>query len=264
MNQIPQFLAQRPNREISAKFVIRLDAVTFSGAIEKNDVKQFYETSDQFMLAYSDKRKRTRGRYNLVTQHKWENAYTGLKNLSFLQKFSAHFRFCAESSIYTTGAELRAAIFNLFEHALGNHANCEPTCQRGKKEPWQNEQYEVQIRALEQFMRSKLSEKECNGIIKAGATAKIESYWAQKLLYLPKNVHFGLPACRARNECCRLDNNARHDPCPVCVTHGIGHDDPDQAAEHEQRYRAEWRELMAKMFLLVQPPAANTRSSSSR
>ena len=102
--------------------------------------------------------------------------------------------------------------------------------------------------------------------MKAGATARIESYWAQKILYLPKAVHFGLPACRARNECCRLDNNARHDPCPVCIEHGLGSAfaDRDLAAEHEQRFRYEWREQMMKECLLVEPPVAmSTRSKQS-
>ena len=74
----------------------------------------------------------------------------------------------------------------------------------------------------------------------------------KKTTYLPKTVHFELPARAARNQCCRLDNNARHDPCPVCVEHGLGE-------WGERRYRAEWRDAARQQFLLV-PPTQSRRS----
>ena len=101
-------------------------------------------------------------------------------------------------------------------------------------------------------MRNKISVKTCEGIVKALGTAMIESYWGKKATYLPKTVHFELPACAARNQCCRLDNNARHDPCPVCVQHGLGE-------WGERRYRAEWRDVAREQFLLV-PPKQSRRS----
>ena len=237
-----------------------LDAATFNSAIEKKIVRQYYEQCDYFVLDFSDKRKRTRGRYHLLVLRRWMNSHTYLRTLTFKQKFSAHLSFCMDCGKYDTGEKMHAAIFNFFEHVRGDHTNCAATCSHAEVEPWQkNPTYKQQVSALKVHMLGKIRMKECARIVGGSKTAVIEALWAHMLTHRPKNIHFSLEGCKARCQCCRLDNNARRDPCAVCAKHA------PLGWEGEKRRRFAWREDLMRRHLFVQPPPALcTRSSGAK
>ena len=145
-----------------------------------------------------------------------------------------------------------------FDHVLGDHTHCAATCAHAAVEPWQkNPTYKQQVSALKVHMLGKLTKKECAGIVGGVQTAVIEALWGHMLTYRPKNIHFSLENCTARCQCCRLDNNARRDPCAVCAKHA------PLGREGEMRRRFAWRESMKRDHLIVQRRSTRSSSSSS-
>lgn len=235
-------------------FVIRLDAAVFDAAVERTTVRPYYEGCTQFALAFSDKRKKTRGRYWLVTQQRWMDNHKGTRTLTFLQKFSAHLRFCGECGMYRNGRDIREGLCNVFPHATGDHTACLATCKRLKPKPWQrNTEFQKQMSALEQIVRKKVSVKRCEGFVDGLKTHALESFWGHTLTWRPKNIHFSTPACRARCHCSRLEWNARRGPCSICK------EQSELGAVGEDLYRSEWRKRGRRLYLYCSPPAAGTR-----
>ena len=235
-----------PEGTTTAQRIIRLAKPAFDASIIKKNTHSVYKGNTHYKLDFTDARKRTRKKYFLIYQHRWMDFHKGTRTLTFLQKFVSHVHFCICSGLFTTGAELYAGIFNIFCHIIGDHAACGPTCSHAEPEPWQkNEEYIAQVKALEAFMRTRIRENECAGIVDGGETHRIERFFSFLLTFRPKNVHFPLLNCRARCQCGRLDWNVAHEPCAVCVEHGKGR-------EGEIRYRAEWRERAWSKFLYAE------------
>ncbi len=236
--------AEVPNA--AEHLVIVLSNENFSELFKKGSkMKKYFVNADYFQLHYSTQRKRTREVYHLITQHKWRDPLTEKRTLGFVSKFRTHMYHCITCKQYKTGLALHTAIFNIFPHICGDHAACSAACPQ-TTEPWQkNAEYRAQVKALNAFMRKKLTVSECKSFVHCGFTSKVESYFAYLLRWRPKNVHFPTSTCEARCNAGRNEwnSNPRH-ISDISIEHGGGY-------ETELRRRMNWRTTAKETYFYV-------------